>query len=110
MTTLPSTEGVSGPWVLCRVADNLVGIEASAVRSMVQLPEVTNVPHTPDHVRGVMNLRGRVLRVVDLRTQLGFASLTEETAKFLEALEHHEEDHKRWLDKLQEGAAVGEVH
>lgn len=41
-----------------------------SVREVLGLPEVTPVPQTPTHFLGIMNLRGRVISVMDLRTKL----------------------------------------
>jgi len=41
------------------------------VREVVRVTDITRVPHAPEHIRGVMNLRGRILPVLDLRTRLG---------------------------------------
>lgn len=41
------------------------------VREVVRVTDITRVPHAPAHIRGVMNLRGRILPVMDLRTRLG---------------------------------------
>jgi purine-binding chemotaxis protein CheW len=46
------------------------------VREVVRVGEVTRVPQAPPHVRGVANLRGRVLPVVELRTRLGLEAAT----------------------------------
>ncbi len=45
------------------------GLEIMKVREIMQLVDVTRVPRTPDYVEGVINLRGRVIPVVDLRTK-----------------------------------------
>lgn len=52
-----------------------------AVREIIGFIEVTAVPRTPSHVRGVINLRGRVISVIDLRGRFGMASVeaTEQT-------------------------------
>ena len=41
------------------------------VKEVLAQPEVTPVPHTPAYFLGVMNLRGQVISVMDLRTRLG---------------------------------------
>jgi purine-binding chemotaxis protein CheW len=41
------------------------------VREVVRVTDITRVPNGPAHVRGVMNLRGRILPVVELRTRVG---------------------------------------
>lgn len=47
------------------------GLEIEGVREIIGLMEITNVPRMPAFVRGVINLRGRVVPVVDLRVKFG---------------------------------------
>lgn len=49
-------------------------IPVTQVREVIRVSAITRVPQAPPHVRGVANLRGRILAVVDLRTRLGLAS------------------------------------
>ncbi len=49
-------------------------VPIAAVREIVRVTDVTRVPHAPAHIRGVMNLRGRILPVVEIRTRLGLTS------------------------------------
>ena len=52
-----------------------------SVKEVIALPETTPVPHTPSYFIGIMNLRGQVISVLDLRDKLGLkADRTEETA------------------------------
>jgi purine-binding chemotaxis protein CheW len=51
----------------------LLVVPILAVQEIVSLQDITPVPRMPDYIRGVINLRGRVLAVVDLRTRLGIA-------------------------------------
>jgi purine-binding chemotaxis protein CheW len=46
-------------------------VPVSKVKEIIGMLEVTPVPHTPEHVRGVINLRGKVVPVIDLRSKLG---------------------------------------
>lgn len=59
-------------WVTFRLANSTYGLKVEAVREVLRVGVVTPVPHTPPHVRGVTNMRGRVLPVMDLRQRLGF--------------------------------------
>jgi purine-binding chemotaxis protein CheW len=54
------------------------GIPVGRVREVIRVGEITRVPQAPAHVRGVTNLRGRILPVVEIRTRLGLepAALT----------------------------------
>ena len=42
------------------------------VREIIKAMDITHVPQVPGHVRGVINLRGRVIPVIDLRLKFGF--------------------------------------
>ncbi len=57
------------------------GIEILKVREIIKFMDITAVPHTPAYVRGVINLRGQVIAVVDLRAKFGMetAQRTDET-------------------------------
>ena len=59
-------------WISFRVAGSIYGLMVDVVREVLRVGVVTAVPHTPAFVRGVTNMRGRVLPVVDLRVRLGF--------------------------------------
>ena len=50
------------------------GIPVQRVREVIRVGEITRVPQAPGHVRGVTNLRGRILPVVELRSRLGLPS------------------------------------
>ncbi len=53
------------------VGDEVVAIGIEDVREILQMTRMTPLPRTPDFVRGVMNLRGAVVPVVDLAARLG---------------------------------------
>jgi purine-binding chemotaxis protein CheW len=43
----------------------------AAVREIVRIPQITAVPNAPDYIEGVMNLRGKIVPVMDLRKRFG---------------------------------------
>jgi purine-binding chemotaxis protein CheW len=49
------------------------GIPVTQVREVIRVNRITRVPQAPPHVRGVTNLRGRILAVLEIRTRLGLA-------------------------------------
>ena len=57
------------------------GLEILKVREIIGYMEITAIPQTPHHVKGVINLRGQVIPVIDLRAKFGMetAEVTEET-------------------------------
>ena len=57
------------------VLDNeAYGIAVLKVREIIRLQKITSVPQMPDFVKGVINLRGRVIPVIDLRIKFGLKS------------------------------------
>jgi len=61
-----------------RLADEVYALDILKVREVLDFTTVTKVPRTPDFMRGVINLRGSVVPVVDLRLKFGM-SMTEKT-------------------------------
>ncbi|WP_415183595.1 chemotaxis protein CheW [Phaeovulum sp.] len=56
-----------------RLADQEYSVDIMHVREIRGWTRATPLPHAPAHVRGVINLRGSVLTVIDLSTRLGLA-------------------------------------
>lgn len=57
--------------VALRCAQSTFGIPIDRVREIVMVPEITPVPDSGEFVRGIINLRGRILPVLDLGLRLG---------------------------------------
>lgn len=64
-------EAVAGKFLTFFLADEEYGLEILKVREIIGLLPITRVPRTPAFIRGVVNLRGKVIAVVDLRLRLG---------------------------------------
>lgn len=64
---------LAGKYMSFRVGGEEYGLEILKVRELIGLLEITRVPHAPHGVRGVVNLRGKIIPVVDLRTHLGIS-------------------------------------
>ncbi len=56
-----------------RIGRETFGLPISIVREIVRVPEITAVPNTPDHIEGVINLRGKIIPVIDLRRRFNVA-------------------------------------
>jgi purine-binding chemotaxis protein CheW len=63
--------GLAGKYMTFKLGAERYGVEILKVREIIGLMDVTRVPRAPDHVRGVVNLRGKVVPVVDLRRKFG---------------------------------------
>ncbi len=70
-----------GKYLTFRLQGEEYGLEILKVREIIGLMDITSVPQTPEYVAGVINLRGKVIPVVDLRLKFGMPheEFTEET-------------------------------
>jgi len=71
-----------GKYLTFSLAGEEYGVPVLKVREIIKMMDITVVPQVPHYVRGVINLRGKVITVVDLRLKFGFAAQeqTDETA------------------------------
>lgn len=60
-----------GKYLIFSLADEEYGVNILKVREIIGLPPLTPVPQAPEKVKGVVNLRGRIIPVVDLGIELG---------------------------------------
>ncbi len=67
--------------IVLRLDSEEYGVDVSQVRSIERMHSITRVPSTPDFVEGVINLRGEVIPIINLRARMGIPVLdrTEET-------------------------------
>jgi len=79
--TAVAHQAKAGKYLTFNLGSEEYGIEILKVREIIGLMNITAVPCTPNYVRGVINLRGKVISVVNLRTKFGMESAedTEET-------------------------------
>lgn len=71
----------AGKFLTFSLDQELYGLEILKVREINGMMTITHIPRTPDYVKGVINLRGKVIPVLDLRLKFGLpaAEWTEET-------------------------------
>jgi purine-binding chemotaxis protein CheW len=70
----------AGKYLTVGLANEAYGIAVLKVREIIRMLKITSVPQLPPYVKGVINLRGRVIPIVDLRVKFGLqAEFTERT-------------------------------
>jgi purine-binding chemotaxis protein CheW len=67
----PDQAMLAGKYLTFALADESYGIDVLQVREIIRLTEITAVPQMPNYVRGVINLRGKIIPVIDLRLRFG---------------------------------------
>ena len=58
-----------------RIGEETFGVRIGSVREIVRVPEITSVPNAQDTIEGVINLRGKIIPVIDLRKRFGQSAI-----------------------------------
>ena len=65
------TSAMDGKFLTFILGKEVYGIEILKAREIIGLMDITTVPQTPEYMKGVINLRGKVIPVIDLRLKFG---------------------------------------
>jgi len=95
---------IAGKYLTFKLDAEEYGLEILKVQEIIKMLDVTRVPRTPGFVSGVINLRGKIIPVIDLRLKFGMESLqrTEKTCIIVVQVAHTG-------DPLTMGVVVDEV-
>lgn len=76
-----ATQNRAGKYLTFALGNEEYGLEILKVREIIGFMETTSVPQMPHYVKGVINLRGQVIPVIDIRSKFGMetAEVTEQT-------------------------------
>lgn len=67
----PETAKLAGKYLTFNLADETYGANILAIREIIGIQHITRVPECPPYLKGVINLRGQVIAVMDLRLLFG---------------------------------------
>jgi purine-binding chemotaxis protein CheW len=73
----PRIPALAGKYLTFTLHDESYGIEVLKVREIIRHSTITAVPQMPPYIRGVINLRGKIIPVMDLRRRFEFAEATD---------------------------------
>ncbi len=85
----------SGKYLTFQMGKEVYGLQILKVQEIIGMMPITRVPKTPDFVRGVINLRGKVIPVIELRRKFG--------------MEHREDTDRTCIVVVQVSGAMGTV-
>lgn len=72
-TTNNTIQGIKqGKYMTFTLADETYGINLLKIKEIIGLINITVVPRMPEFIKGVINLRGKIIPVIDLRLKIGF--------------------------------------
>jgi purine-binding chemotaxis protein CheW len=72
-----------------QVGRETYGVPITSLHEIVRVPEITAVPDAPEFVEGVINLRGKIVSVIDLRKRLGEKKITATRRNRILVVEHN---------------------
>jgi len=101
-------DAAGGLHVIFTAGGHRYAVVHDIVEQMVTPPPEVPVPNCHPAVRGVINLRGNVIGLVDLRVIFGSRTAHEEQEELLMTLAEHERQHHDWLDSVAAAAESGQ--
>jgi purine-binding chemotaxis protein CheW len=71
-----------------KVGRETYGVPITSLHEIVRVPEITAVPDAPDYIEGVINLRGKIVSVIDLRKRFGEPGIAPHRSNRILVVEH----------------------
>lgn len=104
---------LSEKYLTFKISQELFGISILQAQEIIGIQQLVSVPRLPDYFRGVMNLRGRIIPVIDLRVKFGYCSKedTERTCIVIVGLmqDGHKNTYGLVVDEISEVIEVNEA-
>ncbi len=68
---LAADNSILGKVMTFNIGDQIYGIEIQYIIEIIGMSHITKVPHVPDYIKGIINVRSKVVPIVDIRTRFG---------------------------------------
>ncbi len=104
-TTKLRSNGASQEFVTAEIGGQLFGILVLTVQDVLNSQTLANIPLAPPEVAGALNLRGRIVTAIDLRTRLGMAPADKVKSMSI-VVDHHGELYSLLIDEVGEVLSV----
>ena len=101
-----AASGESNIFVTMRINNQLFGIAVKDVRDVLKEQKITCIPLSPNMVAGSLNLRGRIVTVIDVRKRLQLASRSQDTKNMFVVVEYKNELYSLMVDSVGEVMTV----
>src|SRR5256885_4990506 len=89
-----------------QVGRETYGVPITSLHEIVRVPEITAVPDAPEYMEGVINLRGKIVSVIDLRKRLGESKVTPSRRNRILVIEHKARLAAMLVDPAPEGPQI----
>ena len=68
---ISTDNSVLGKVMTFHIGDQIYGIEIQCVTEIIEMQHITKVPHVPPYIKGIINVRSKVVPIVDIRSRFG---------------------------------------
>ena len=82
-------------FLVFELSDEYYAVSVQATREIIRIMEITDVPKAPPFIKGVINLRGKIIPVIDLRIKFGLAEKQYDEKTCIIIIEINEEEKSR---------------
>ncbi len=107
----PEEEDMTRDRYLCfTLGEQSFAVPITVVREIVEMQEITAVPHMPDYLRGVVNLRGQIIPIIDLRLRLGLEFREYDRRTCIVIVAHEDKQVGLVVDRMDEVVHFDEDH
>ncbi|QSX06022.1 chemotaxis protein CheW [Sedimentibacter sp. zth1] len=95
-------ENINLPWILFEVNKNTYAVNSENVISIIKMTdEIISVPDIQNYIRGVIDLRGSIIPLIDLKIVFGEKSYDEIIADYKSMINIRKKEHTAWVNELE---------
>ena len=102
MNLLNSSLQEGSQYVTFFIGEEEYGIKIQSVQEICPLKELTHLPNTPEHIKGILNLRGNVIPVIDLRKVFHLPSIPATRSSVIIILKNKEKINGLLVDQISD--------
>lgn len=88
-------------YLIFETSSNKIAINLEYVLEVIRIPKWTPYPNSSDYIKGIFNLRNKIIPLIDFRKLLGYESFDDENNQLITMLKEREQDHINWLNELE---------
>ena len=89
------------PYVLFHINGSLYCLNSQYLSKIRPMPDYEKIPKAPASIMGMFRQDDRIVTLMELRTELGYRSMSSECMEFEEMIDARKQDHLNWLSELE---------
>lgn len=92
----------ANPWALFNLEQGVYGVSSQYIKAIFKIENLIKMPGMPTYMRGAVNLRGKIVPIIDTRKFYGLPSVAEEINGLAEMMGKRKQDHINWIRELED--------